>query len=430
MASTSNPFASLKYKSNAPVVGASGDTNPFLNPPVVLGAVSGALGSDTSSDGSWTDDEVDPSSFEPLMTRSRARARPISIIKRSLTRKRINNPDYQVGMQCLQGEDGKYYYVSFDPYNPSHLEIIDKLSPLLVNPTPREFQKGALYTYIFASIITKNPGTGADIELVPLKLYACRAQNNFELGTKHHHLFFRMALIKELASVAQANGIDENKVEYGLYASGEIKCITPTKLMVNFFSGTYKMKRKIKIPKFPKGRKGVPYEIDDIKKLMRQIDINYKIKYNPAPFITSDLSITREQLDFLESKGISAFGFNTERQCYDMRIHVMRAKNMNKRTLGLEEMKRIYAQIMNPPPAPPPTNAYAMGTDELKKYAAAVNDAAAAAGEPIPIPTPDPYDKNEFRKIIQAHMGKGGGKKRTLKKKMMCKKKMTMKKRK
>jgi len=433
MAST-NPFASLIDKSIAPVVGASGDVNPFLKPPGVSGAASGALssgaasealGSDTLSDGSWTDDEVDPSSFKPLMTRGRSRARPISIIKRSLTRKRINNPDSQVGMQCLQGKDGKYYYVSFDPYNPSHLEIIDKLSPLLVNPTPREFQKGALYTYIFASIITKNPDTGADVQLVPPKLYACRAQNNFELGTKHHHIFFRMALIKELASVAQANGIDENKVEYGLYASGEIKCITPTKLMVNFFSGTYKMKRKIKIPKFPKSRKGVPYEIDDIKKLMRQIDINYKIKYNPAPFITSDLSITREQLDFLESNGFPTFGFNTERQCYDMKIHIMRAKNVEKRTLGLEEMKRIHAEILHPRPAPPPTNAYLLTSAQLKDY---------AHDNKLTVPEP-PYDtetKNAVRQIVQSHMdankGKGGGKKGTLKKKRTMKKKRTLKK--
>ena len=50
----------------------------------------------------------------------------------------------------MQGEDGKYYYVALDPYNASHLEIIDRVSPLLVNPTPDKFEKGALYTYIIA----------------------------------------------------------------------------------------------------------------------------------------------------------------------------------------------------------------------------------------------------------------------------------------
>ena len=420
MAST-NPFASLTDKSIAPVAGASGDVNPFLNPPVVSGAASGALGSDTLSDGSWTDDEVDPSSFKPLMTRSRSRTRPFSIVKRSLTRKRINNPNSQVAMQCMRGEDGKYYYIPFDPYNPSHLEIIDKLSPLLVNPTPLEFQKGALYTYIFASIITKNPGTGADIELVPVKLYACRAQNIFEFGTKHHHIFFRMALIKELASVARANGIDENKVEYGLYASGEIKCITPTKLMVNFFSGTYKMKRKIKIPKFPIHRRGVPYEIDDITKLMRQIDRNYKIKYNPAPFITSEsVPITQTHLDFLNSHGIPTFGFDTERQCREMKIHVMRINNMEKRIVSIDEMREKYKELIVPQPEVKimsrfSQGIYAMTTDELIKHA---ND--------LGVPIPGDSDKYKIRELISQHLkskGQGGGARQTIKRKRVMLKK-------
>ena len=420
MASTANPFASLIDKSLAPDMGASGVANPFLQPV--------ALASDTSSDGSWTDDEPSFSHlFKPLPTRSRSRARPISIIKRSLTLKRINNPSSQVGMQCMRGEDGKYYYIPIDPYNPEHLKIIDELSPLLVNPSPPEFQKDALYTFILASVITKDPGTGADIELVPPKLYACRAQNIFEFGTKHHHIFFRMALTNELASVAQANEIDENKVEYGLYASGEIKCVKPRNLMVNFFSGTYKMKRKIKIPKIPKYRKGVPYEIDDMRKLMHTIDPNYKIKYNPAPFITSEsVPMTREQLNFLESKGIPAFGFNTERQCYDMRIHVMRAKNMDKRTLGLEEMKRKHYEILNPRPAPPPTNASLMTSAELKDY---------AHDNKLTVPEP-PYDaetKKAVRQIVQSHMdankGKGGGKQRTMKKRTIKKRRTLKKKR-
>lgn len=447
MASTANPFASLINNSLTAPMGASGAANPFLKPSVVSDALaaSGDVGSDGSddSDGSWTDEETSFSHlFKPLPTRSRAR--PISIVKRSLTRKRINNPSSQVGMQCMRGEDGKYYYIPIDPYNPSHLEIIDKLSPLLVNPNPNEFQKGGLYTYIFASIITKNPGTGADIELVPVKLYACRAQNIFEFGTKHHHIFFRMDLIKELASVARANGIDENKVEYGLYASGEIKCITPTKLMVNFFSGTYKMKRKIKIPKFPKHRRGVPYEIDDITKLMRQIDRNYKIKYNPAPFITSEsVPITQKHLDFLNSHGIPTFGFDTERQCRDMKIHVMRTKHTDKRTMGFEEMQQKYQQLITP--APPPqestrlssfvsavdskaaslfpsfaasgfTSAYAMTTDDLRNYAKAHN-----------LPIPDPLDritKFDLMRTVQEHLTKkkSGGKNRTIKKKRTPKK--------
>ena len=388
---------------------ASGATNPFLEPiiPHALG-----MTSDTSSDGSWT---------------------PVSIVKRSLTRKRINNPSSQVGMQCMRGQDGKHYYIPIDAYNPAHLKIIEEVSPLLVNPTPSQFQKGALYTYIFASIITKDPGTGRDKTRVPLKLYACQAQNIFEFGTKHHHIFFRMALTDQLDNVARKKGIDVKQLQYALVASGEIKCITPRHLMVNFFSGTYKMQRKIKIPKIPKHRNSIPFEIDDMTKLMQRIDPNYTIEYNPAPFITSEsVPITRSQLDFLESKGIPTFGFDTQTQCYDMRMHVMRAKNIDKRTVGFEEMQRKYEQITNPPPAPPPTDAYIMTSAQLKKYA--VDNGLTVPEFP---PGKEGYDsetKHAVRIFLQAHMDAnkskrpGGGKKRTMKQKMMFKKKRTLKK--
>ena len=319
-------------------------------------------------------------------------------------------------MQCMLGEDGKYYYIPVDAYNPTHLKIIDELSPLLVNPTPSQFKKGALYTYIFASIITKDSGTGADIQLVPPKLYACRAQNIFELGTKHHHIFFRMALTKELANVARVNHINENKLEYGLYASGEIKCIAPTKLMVNFFSGTYRMKRKIKIPKFPKDRMGIPYEIDDIRKLMHGIDRNYKIKYNPAPFITSEsVPLTQKFIDLLASNGIPSFRFDTENQCRAMKTHVMRAKNTEKRIVGLEELQQKYKEIVAPPQESTAskafTSAYGMMTDELIAYAKKHN-----------LQIPDPIDRTTkpiLVATVQKHLsGKSGGRKtRTLKKK-------------
>lgn len=414
-AANPNPFASLINKSLTEPMGASGAANPFLQRPDAL-----AASGDVGSDGSWTDEE--PSFLHMFKTLPRrSRARQMSIIKRSLTRKRINNPSSQVAMQCMRGEDGKYYYIPIDPYNPSHLEIIDKLSPLLVNPTPLEFQKGALYTFILASVITKDAGTGADVELVPPKLYACQTQNIFEFGTKHHHIFFRMALTNELASVARDSGIDEKKVEYGLYASGEIKCITPTKLMVNFFSGTYEMKRNIKLPKFPKYRKGVPYEIDDMKKLMRQIDRNYKIKYNSAPFITSEsVPITQKQMDFLNSHGIPTFGFDSEGQCREMKIHVMRVKNIEKRIVGFEEMREKYKELNMPQPEVKITSRfsqgiYAMTTDELIKYANGLG-----------VPIPSDSDKYKIRELISQHLkskGLGGGARQTIKRKRVILKK-------
>ena len=192
--------------------------------------------------------------------------------------------------------------------------------------------------------------------------------------------------------------------------------------------------------KIPKRR--AKYEMGLMTRLMHAINPSYNIMFDFNPFIVPELMpITHEQRTLLESKGLPVFPFVTRDQCRDMRIAIIRYNNIEKKDMTYEEMNQKYQEIMNPPPAPPPTDAYIMGTDDLKAYAAAVYDAAvkaaAAAGEcdvPIPIPIPDPYDKTEFRRRVQAHMDAnkskrpGGGKKRTMKQKMMFKKKRTLKK--
>ena len=359
-----------------------------------------------------------------LPSKTRSKKPPIEgmyFVKRSMTRKAIQNPTTRVSMQCMQGEDGRYYYIPLDSYDPSHLEIIHEMSPLLVNPTPSQFEPGAMYTYIIASIIRKDRDRdGMDIEEVPSKLYVTKAMNMFEFGTKHHQIFYRMSSTDELDRVARTIGVDVNDLQYGLHASGEIRCINENTLEFNFFSGTYKMKRKI-----PKRR--AKYEMGLMTRLMHAINPSYNIMFDFNPFIVPELMpITHEQRTLLESKGLPVFPFVTREQCRDMRIAIIRYNNIKKKDMTYEEMNEKYQQIMNPPPAPPPTQACWMNTIQLKEYAAVHG-----------VPIPDPYDKNEFRKMIQAHMdankgankGKGGGKQRTMKQKMMCKKKRTLKKR-
>jgi hypothetical protein len=341
--------------------------------------------------------------LEPSNTRSRkAPIERLHFVKRSMTRNTIMHPGRRVSMQCMQGEDGKFYYIPLDAYNPDHLQIISELSPLLVNPTPEYFEPGAMYTYIIASIITKDPSTGMDRELEPMKLYASKAMNMFEFGTKHHQIFYRMASTDELDRIAMEKGIATNAVQYALHASGEIYCIAPNLLKFNFFSGTYKMEHAI-----PKRR--APYEVGLITRLMQTIDPSYEITPHFKAFIVAEvLPITQEQIDYLRKHlGIPAFGFVTQDKCRDMRIAIIRHKNIEKTDMTYEEMHAKYQQILNPPPAPAPINAYIMNTLELTAYAAEHN-----------LPIPDPYTKDEMRKIVQAHMGKSGGKKRriTLKK--------------
>jgi len=104
-----------------------------------------------------------------------------------------------------------------------------------------------------------------------------------------------------------------------------------------------------------------------------------------------------------------------------MRNAIIRHKHVEKADMTYEEMHAKYQQILNPPPAPPPTNAGIMTAVELTAYAAEHN-----------LPLTVPCTKDKMRQIVQAHMnanrGKSGGKKRTLKKKRTMKKKRTLKK--
>ena len=286
---------------------------------------------------------VNPSWF--LSSNTRSKRLPIEgmyFVKRSMTRKAIQNPTTRVSMQCMQGEDGKYYYIPLDSYDPSHLEIIHEMSPILVNPIPSQFEPGAMYTYIIASIITKDHSTGMDRQLEQMKLYASKAMNMFEFGTKHHQIFYRMAQTDELDRVAQENGIPINALQYGLHASGEIHCINENTLEFNFFSGTYKMKRKI-----PKRR--AKYEMGLMTRLMHAIDSSYNIRFDFKPFILPELMpITHEQIKRLESKGLPVFSFKTKELCRDMRIAVIRHKNFEKRDMTGEEMRETYQTILLP----------------------------------------------------------------------------------
>jgi hypothetical protein len=374
--------------------------------------------------------------LEPSATRSRkAPMQRMHFVKRSMTRKAIMNPNRRVNMQCMQGEDDKFYYIPLDSYNPAHLSIIGDVSPLLVNPTPAQFEPGAMYTYIVASIITKDPSTNRDIEVVPAKLYATKALNMFEFGTKHHHILYRMASTPELDEVAARNagvgpGMD---LQYALHASGEIRCINERVLEFNFFSGTYKMQRKI-----PKRR--AKYETALITHLMQTIAPSYTIAFDFKPFIVPDvMRITHAQMADLKRKGIPAFGFDTQAQCRTMRISVLRHKNVEGTDMTHERMNEAYASIVDlapppPPPPPPASSAFsassagpstrpsmplqAMSRTELQNLATSLN---LTLPEHI-LTLPERERRVPLIEAISAHYksfnpaGKGGKKIRTLKK--------------
>jgi hypothetical protein len=251
-------------------------------------------------------------------------------VKRSMHKKTILNKTSKVYMQCMQGEDDKFYYVHLDPYDSANFAIMDEVSPLLVNPLPSQFETGAMYTYVIASVIKKNSDTNMDRLVSPMKLYACKTINMFEFGTKHHQIFYRM--------VHQLNELESDpQLQYALHASGEIHCIDPVTLVFNYISGTYKMKRKIPMRR-------TKYEAAIVRRLMHKITPDYQIDFDFKPFIVPEtMRITHAEIARLKSNGIMVFPFSAQRQCREMRFAVMG----HKKHMPPDEMIQTYKKITN-----------------------------------------------------------------------------------
>lgn len=258
----------------------------------------------------------------------------IPIEKRRLSHNAILNSNNRVfnshgfGSSAFSDADadaGKYYYIHLDAYDesPNAMRIIDEVSPLLVNPAT--FETGAYYTYIIASIVGKDPVTKKTVTLsqFPSQLYAVRVVNMFELGAKHHQIFYRMALKDEALFAELKKKYD--KIEYRLYAAGEIMCMSENTLIFNFYSGTYKMKQHI-------SEKRAVYEEAFITDMMHDFSPKYtNIHFNYCPFITNDaVPLTKKELARLRRHNISLFLFDTPSQCNSMRNAVFRHKHSNK----------------------------------------------------------------------------------------------------
>ena len=296
---------------------------------------------------------VDPEFYSSLLLPSRTRSgvpaiKSIPIEKRRLSRNEIMKPYNRIlnihGFAVSNVADadvdaGKYYYIHFDPYDtsPSTTRVIDEVSPLLVNPT--QFEKGAYYAYIVASIIGKDRETGKTVTLseLPHQLYATRVINMYEFGVKHHQIFYRMVLRDEALFAELEKSYDN--IEYRLYASGEITCRSENTLLFNFYSGTYKMKRHISSTIRVKNEEAY------IQYMMQEYAPKYvNIRFQQCPFITTQtLALARKELARLRRHKIQMFLFDTQIQCNDMRNAVLLYKNTEKTTvISDESLNKIY----------------------------------------------------------------------------------------
>jgi hypothetical protein len=285
--------------------------------------------------------EVDPDFYSRMLQPSRTRSgippvKSMLLEKRRISRNYIMNPYSRIfNTQCIQSTDEKYYYIHLDPYEtaPITIKVIDEVSPLLENPT--KFESGAYYTYIIASIVGKNIKTNKTeiLSPFPAQLYATKAVNMYEFGTKHQQIFHRMA-VKDETLFKELEKTHVN-IEYILYASGEIKCIEQT-LVFNFYSGTYKMKKHMIA-------KRLKYEEVNITYMMQNFAPTYKIQFQYCSFINQAvLPLTTHEIWRLKTYNIRLFAFDTEPKCRYMRYAVINHKNDTKIGMTDEELDKAY----------------------------------------------------------------------------------------
>lgn len=289
--------------------------------------------------------KVDPEFYANSIQSSRTRSRAVPIEsfpleKRRISRNTLLDPHRFVfntqGLSAAKFRDadadaGKYYYIHINSYDtsPATTDVINEVSPLLVNPA--EFEPGAYYTYIVADIVGKDRETNETVVLSPPapQLYAAKTINMYEFGTKHQQIMYRKA-IQDEALFAEFEKTYKN-VEYRIYATGEIMCVNETTLVFNFISGTYKMKKHMT-------KTRVKYECAYFTYMMRNISPKYtNILFQQTALIVEEtLPLTRRELSRLRRHNVPMFLFDTPRQCCQMR----NAANQHK-----EVLKDIYERV-------------------------------------------------------------------------------------
>ena len=294
--------------------------------------------------------KVDPAFYANITqpsSRTRSRAVPIEsfpLEKRRISRNTLLDPWRHIcntqGLSAAKFRDadadaGKYYYIHIDAYDtsPTTTDIINEVSPLLVNPA--EFETGAYYTYIVADIVGKDRETNKTVVLsqptpAAPQLYAAKTINMYEFGTKHQQIMYRKA-IQDETLFAELEKTYKN-VQYRIYATGEIMCVNETTLIFNFISGTYKMKKYMT-------KTRVKYEEAYFTYMMQNMSPKYtNILYQHTTLIVAEtLPLTRQELSRLRRHNVPVFLFDTPRQCCQMRNAVKQSKE--------EALQDIYERV-------------------------------------------------------------------------------------
>jgi hypothetical protein len=305
---------------------------------------------------------TNPEEMEALTTPLSTRSGHIPIhsttsIKRYVYPADVQNPENNIFMQCLSNEGApgaatskEYYYIHLNPYTDKH--AVDDVSPILKNPD--EFEVGAMYTFILACIGVrhKSDARGGVMVFTPctdVALYAAKANNIFEHGTKHQQIFFRMSEMEkrniESCAKSHKTGGKKGNPCFALFSSGEIYCTGPGQLQFNFFSGTYKMQKHVSSK-----AKVEHNETAFFTHIINTCAPSYTVGRRSSPFITSDtVPVTDSELQRLHAHGIFIAKFGSVQGCKELhreiRFKMVRNKSWPSNKNVVEELDRIKSRI-------------------------------------------------------------------------------------
>jgi len=300
--------------------------------------------------------QIEPAFYSNVIQPSRTRSGIPPILNFPLEKRRIShntllNPYYHIyniqgfspsNIHDADADAGKYYYIHINSYDTSPLtsDIINEVSPLLVNPS--DFEPGTYYTYIVAEIVGKERETNKTVVLSQSskpELYATKTVNMYEFGTKHQQIMYRKA-IQDEALFTELKKIYKN-VEYRIYAAGEIMCVNEKTLIFNFISGTYKMKKHMTATR-------AEYEKVYFTYMMHNMAPKYSsIGFQPLALIKEEvLPLTRRELSRLRKHKVPLFLFDTQKKCNRMRNAIIQRKSSNKtEVITNQELQEIYIDV-------------------------------------------------------------------------------------
>ena len=284
-------------------------------------------------------------------TRTRSGQKPIDSIpleKIRLSSNMITNLYTRIyniqGFSCASLWDadhdaGKYYYIHIDPYDnlDKTINYISEVSPLISKSL--NFESGCYYNYIITSIRGIDKKTNNKVNITKPEICVSKVINMYEFGTKHQQIMFRI-LCRDRELFNQLSKTYK-KIEYSVYASGEMMCENDNTLIYNFFSGTYKMKRHISLRR-------AKYEKAYLRYLINSSTPNYtNIEFQNNPLITNMVvPLNRKELARLKRHNIPMFLCNTQNECTQMRNAVILYKKKNKvEVIHNEQLETLYNTI-------------------------------------------------------------------------------------